>query len=83
MDIIALNKSEVEDVYRDMKENIQAGYSYSTIDSIKILKIDGIHSADVIYSRFNSNDEKLFTGNTMYEFRETPEGWKMFSLRRK
>ena len=83
LDIVALNKSEVEDVYRDMKENIQTGYSYSTIDSIKINKIDAIYTADVIYSRFNSNDEKLFTGNTIYEFRETPEGWKMFSLKSK
>ena len=66
-----------------MKENIQAGYSYSTIDSINISKINGIYTADVIYSRFNSDDEKLFTGNTLYEFRETPKGWKMFSLKGK
>ena len=83
LDIVALNKSEVEDVYRDMKENIQEGYSYSTIDSINISKINGIYTADVIYSRFNSDDEKLFTGNTLYEFRETPKGWKMFSLKGK
>ena len=83
LDKVAFNKSEVEDVYRDMKENIQEGYSYSTIDSININKIDGIYTADVIYSRFNNDDEKLYTGNTLYEFRETPEGWKMFSLKRK
>ena len=78
--IIAQNKVQVISVYKDIKDNIQNGYSYSTVDSLKISKKNDFYVADVIYSRFNSNDEKLFTGNTLYEFKETDNGWKMISL---
>ena len=71
---------QVISVYKDIKDNIQDGYSYSTVDSLKISKKNDFYVADVIYSRFNSNDKKLFTGNTLYEFKETDSGWKMFSL---
>ena len=63
-----------------MKNNIQEGYSYSTIDSIKIYPSNDLYIADVIYSRFNDKNELLFTGNTLYEFINVDENWKMISL---
>ena len=77
------NANTIEDVkavYRDMKNNIQEGYSYSTIDSIKIYPSNDLYIADVIYSRFNDKNELLFTGNTLYEFINVDESWKMISL---
>ena len=78
------DKREIEKVYRayieDFIENIQAGYAYSNVDSLKIIKKEDFYIADVIYSRFNLNDENLFTGNTLYEFKKTNDGWKMVSL---
>ena len=71
---------DVKAVYRDMKNNIQEGYSYSTIDSIKIYPSNDLYIADVIYSRFNDKNELLFTGNTLYEFINVDENWKMISL---
>ena len=71
---------DVKAVYRDMKSNIQEGYSYSTIDSIKIFPSNDLFIADVIYSRFNDKNELLFTGNTLYEFIKINESWKMISL---
>ena len=46
----------------------------------KFIKKEDFYIADVIYSRFNLNDENLFTGNTLYEFKKTNDGWKMVSL---
>ena len=74
---------DVKAVYRDMKSNIQEGYSYSTIDSIKIFPSNDLFIADVIYSRFNDKNELLFTGNTLYEFIKINESWKMISLTNK
>ena len=56
-DIIAEDKLEVILVYKDIKDNIQAGYAYSNVDSLKILKKEDFYIADVIYSRFNLNHE--------------------------
>ena len=78
--IIAKDKLQVILVYKDIKDNIQAGYAYSNVDSLKIIKKEDFYIADVIYSRFNLNDENLFTGNTLYEFKKTNDGWKMVSL---
>ena len=78
--IIAEDKLQVISVYKDIKDNIQAGYAYSNVDSLKIIKKEDFYIADVIYSRFNLNDENLFTGNTLYEFKKTNDGWKMVSL---
>ena len=78
--IIAEDKLQVIAVYKDIKDNIQAGYAYSIVDSLKIIKKEDFYIADVIYSRFNLNDENLFTGNTLYEFKKTNDGWKMVSL---
>ena len=78
--IIAEDKLQVILVYKDIKDNIQVGYAYSNIDSLKIIKREDFYIADVIYSRFNLNDENLFTGNTLYEFKKTNDGWKMVSL---
>jgi len=80
---LSKNAKTIEDVkavYRDMKNNIQEGYSYSTIDSIKIYPSNDLYIADVIYSRFNDKNELLFTGNTLYEFINVDENWKMISL---
>ena len=79
-DIIAEDKLQVILVYKDIKDNIQAGYAYSSVESLKIIKKEDFYIADVIYSRFNSNDENLFTGNTLYEFKKINDGWKMVSL---
>ena len=76
----ALTIEDVKTVYRDMKNNIQEGYSYSTIDSIKIFPSNNLYIADVVYSRFNDKNELLFTGNTLYEFINVDESWKMISL---
>ena len=76
----AVTIEDVKTVYRDMKNNIQEGYSYSTIDSIKIFPSNDLYIADVIYSRFNDKNQLLFTGNTMYEFINVDESWKMISL---
>ena len=78
--IIAEDKLQVILVYKDIKDNIQAGYAYSIVDSLKIIKKEDFYIADVIYSRFNLNDKNLFTGNTLYEFKKTNDGWKMVSL---
>ena len=78
--IIAEDKLQVISVYKDIKDNIQDGYAYSNVDSLKIIEKEDFYIADVIYSRFNLNDENLFTGNTLYEFKKTKDGWKMVSL---
>ena len=78
--IIAEDKLQVILVYKDIKDNIQAGYAYSIVDSLKIIKKEDFYIADVIYSRFNLNNKNLFTGNTLYEFKKTNDGWKMVSL---
>ena len=39
----ALTIEDVKTVYRDMKNNIQEGYSYSTIDSIKIFPSNNLY----------------------------------------
>ena len=72
-----------EDIAQRFKEfmaNIQDGYKYSIIDRLDVTKIaDSLYYAD--YSRFNSKDEVLYQGRSIYFFSDTDSAWKMFATK--
>jgi hypothetical protein len=72
------NEAELAEQYRDMKADIQEGYAYSTVDNITIRREENTYVADVLYSRFNAEDDLLFSGRGLYSFKDDDGQWKMF-----
>ena len=71
---------EMIEFYKSLRENIQEGYSYSTVDRISLEKTQEGYVADVIYSRFNAKDELLIEGRGFYFYREVDGHWKMYAV---
>ena len=74
------NKEQMSERYRALKADIQEGYAYSTIDQITIEPIEGGYVADVIYSRFNAEDELIITGRGNYSYENVNGSWKMYAV---
>ena len=72
------NETELAKQYRNMKAAIQEGDAYSTVDNITIRREENTYVADVLYSRFNAEDDLLFSGRGLYSFRDDNGKWKMF-----
>ena len=72
------NEAELAEQFRGMKADIQEGYAYSTVDNMTIRREENIYVADVLYSRFNAENDLLFSGRGLYSFREDDGQWRMF-----
>ena len=72
------NEAELAERFRGMKADIQEGYAYSTVDNMTIRREENIYVADVLYSRFNAENDLLFSGRGLYSFREDDGQWRMF-----
>ncbi len=67
--------------YRDVRENIQAGYKYSMMDHARCQCLTpSIYQLDVTYGRFNAAYQRIHTGRGLYFFRKTDDGWKMYAV---
>ena len=78
--IILHGHKEMIEFYKSLRENIQEGYSYSTVDGISLEKTQEGYVADVTYSRFNAKDELLIEGRGLYFYREVDGYWKMYAV---
>ena len=59
---------------------IQDGYAYSLMDRIDIYRLaDGVYYVDLDFTRYNTSDEILFEGRTLYFFGNETGSWKMFA----
>ena len=72
------NEAELAEQFRGMKADIQEGYAYSTVDNMTIRREENIYVADVLYSRFNAENDLLFSGRGLYSFKDDDGQWKMF-----
>ena len=72
------NEAELAEQFRGMKADIQEGYAYSAVDNMSIRREENIYVADVLYSRFNAENDLLFSGRGLYSFREDDGQWRMF-----
>ena len=71
---------EIAQRFKEFMANIQDGYKYSVIDRLDVTKIaDSLYYADADYSRFNSKDEVIYQGRSIYFFSNTDGAWKMFA----
>jgi len=67
--------------YRNVRENIQAGYKYSMMDHARCQCLTPtICQLDVTYGRFNAAYQRIHTGRGLYFFRKTEDGWKMYAV---
>lgn len=74
-------KDEIVSMYQTMMANIQAGYSYSEIDSIDVQAMSpSTYAADVDFTRYNANNQVIFAGRSIYLFGKHSGDWKMFSM---
>ena len=71
------NEEEMIEQYKSRREDIQEGYSYSTIDQITVEKTEEGYVADVVVSRLNAKDELLITGKGLYSYKDVSGSWKM------
>ena len=59
---------------------IQDGYSYSLMDRIDIYRLaDSVYYVDLDFTRYNTSDENLFEGRTLYFFGNETGSWKVFA----
>ena len=71
-------QNEVSTFFESMP--IQDGYSYSLMDRIGIYRLaDSVYYVDLDFTRYNTSDEILFEGRTLYFFGNETGSWKMFT----
>ena len=71
---------EIAQRFKEFMTDIQDGYKYSIIDRLDVTKIaDSLYYADADYSRFNSKDEVIYQGRSIYFFSNAGGAWKMFA----
>ena len=71
---------EIAQRFKEFMANIQDGYKYSIIDRLDVTKIaDSLYYADADYSGFNSKDELIYQGRSIYFFSGIDGAWKMFA----
>ena len=59
---------------------IQDGYSYSLMDRIDIYRLaEIVYYVDLDFTRYNTSDENLFEGRTLYFFGNETGSWKVFA----
>ena len=75
-------KQELEEVVEFFSSfPLQNGYAYSLIDQVEVHRLaEPIYYLDLDFSRYNSSDELLFEGSSLYFFSNETGSWKIFSL---
>ena len=77
--VIATTHEEVADFFRSFP--LQEGYAYSRIDRVEIHRLnDSMYSTTFDFARYNSSDELLFEGSSLYIFSNEIGAWKIFTL---
>ena len=75
------NLKELIKFYKQIRSNVQEGYKYSKLEKSRIIWISkDICALDAVYSRFNKNYDKVFTGRGIYMYKKIDSSWKMFSM---
>ena len=75
------NEEELIKFYKQIRSNVQDGYKYSKLEKSRIIWISkDICALDAVYSRFNKNYDKIFTGRGIYMYKKIDSSWKMFSM---
>ena len=79
--IVSDTTEDIAQRYKQYMDNIQDGYKYSTIDRLDVTKVaDSLYYADADFTRFNSKDEVIYQGRSIYFFNNSDGAWKMFSM---
>ncbi|MCH2180738.1 MAG: nuclear transport factor 2 family protein [Mariniblastus sp.] len=77
----ATDQSALIDWFRNVRENVQAGYKYSLIDHFRFQHLTpSICQLDVTYGRFNASYQRVHTGRGLYFFRKTTNGWRIYAI---
>ena len=76
--VVLSTRDEVSAFFESMP--IQDRYAYSLMDRIDIYRLaDGVYYVDLDFTRYNTSDEILFEGRTLYFFGDETGSWKMFA----
>ena len=60
------------------EKKLQPGYAYSKTDSVSFTKLSETTCyLDVVYSRYNTNHERIFQGRGLYFFKKINDSWKI------
>ena len=79
--VVLQNTEQIKRMYQNVMANIQKGYSYSEVDSIDIQPLSrSTYAANVSFTRYNTKDEAIFEGRSIYLFGNQSGEWKMFSM---
>ena len=76
----AKDKDALIKKFREIRENIQDGYKYSSLDTYQFHTYsDQACMVDATFGRFNDSYQRIYTGRCLYFYRNTNDGWKMFA----
>ena len=79
--VVLQNTEQIKRMFQNAMANIQKGYSYSEVDSIDIQPLSrSTYAASVSFTRYNTKDEAIFQGRSIYLFGNQSGEWKMFSM---
>jgi len=78
-DVIATTHEEVVEFFSSFP--LQEGYAYSLMDHVEVHRLaESIYYLNLEFSRYNSSDELLFEGSSLYFFSDETGSWKIFTL---
>ena len=79
--IIASNKLKLRLIFKKLRGGLPKHYSYSKWGNIEINLVDtNIAIAYANFSRFDLDDNVIFTGSAIYHLRLKDGEWRIFSL---
>ena len=79
--LILAGREALIEKYREIRGNIQDGYKYSLLDTCQFHQYsDQVCLVDATYGRFNESYQRIHTGRGLYFFRNTDDGWQIFTI---
>ena len=79
--IVSDTPADISQRYWNYMGSIQDRYKYSTVSRLDVTRLSSsLYYADADYSRFNSKNELLHQGRSIYFFSNADKGWKVFSM---
>lgn len=80
--VVLNNKSELIERYKVVREaNMQDGYRYSLLENYEFFQLSqNTCIVKATYSRYNTNYNKIYTGQGLYFYKRINNSWKLYAI---
>ena len=80
--VVLNNKAELVERYKVVREaNMQDGYRYSLLEDYEFFQLSqNTCLVKATYSRYNTNYNKIYTGQGLYFYKRINNTWKLYAI---